>query len=228
MNGMPTVASQDLVIHPRDNDLVSGTHGRGIWIADDITPLQQLTPEILAAPAHLFEQRVATIWEDGSRGGQRGHFWFAGENPPSVMASGAALPRSTVRNTALIAYYLRSAPTAEPTLEISGSEGRTFRTTLPGRAGIHRYRWDLRFTPAAPVAGATPPADAGRGAGRGAGGGGAGAGGRGGRGGGGGGRGGAPAAPLAGPGTYRLTLTVDGQRYHGSLVVRPDPILGGR
>ncbi len=43
MNGMPTVATQDLVIHPRENDLVAGTHGRSIWILDDITPLQQLT-----------------------------------------------------------------------------------------------------------------------------------------------------------------------------------------
>ena len=225
MNGMPTVASQDLVIHPRDNDLVAGTHGRGIWIADDITPLQQLTPEILAAPAHLFEQRVATIWEDRSRGGQRGHFWFAGENPPSVMPSGASLPRASVRNTALIAYYLRSAPTAEPTLEISDSEGRTHRTTLPGRAGIHRYRWDLRFAPATPAA---APAGAGRGAGGGAGA--PGAGGRGGRGGGGGGRGGgaAQSAPMAGPGTYRVTLTVDGQQHRGTLVIRADPVLGGR
>src|SRR4029079_5214879 len=63
MSGMPTVATQDLVIHPRDNDLVAGTHGRSIYIADDITPLQQLTPSVLAAPAHLFEQRATTLWE---------------------------------------------------------------------------------------------------------------------------------------------------------------------
>ncbi|HEX3160498.1 MAG TPA: hypothetical protein VHQ45_18410, partial [Gemmatimonadaceae bacterium] len=44
MNGMPTVATQDLVIHPRDGDLISGTHGRSIYVMDDITPLQQLTP----------------------------------------------------------------------------------------------------------------------------------------------------------------------------------------
>ena len=219
MNGMPTVATQDLVIHPRDNDLIAGTHGRSMFIADDITPLQQLTPEILAAPAHLFEQRVATLWEDGSRGGQRGHFWFGGENPPSVMPSGATLPRAGVRNNALIAYYLKAPPMAEPTLEITDSQGRTHRTTLPGRAGIHRYRWDLRFAPPAAAAAAVP-------------GGAAGAGGRGGRGGGGGGgRGGGqgqPAAPVAGPGTYRLTLTVDGRRYLGTLVIRADPLLGAR
>ena len=144
MNGMPTVATQDLVIHPRDNDLVAGTHGRSIYIADDITPLQQLTPEVLAAPAHLFEQRPTTLWENVSRGGQRGHFWFGGENPPSVMPSGS-LPRGEMSHTALIAYYLRSAPTAEPTLEISDGRGLTQSVTLPGRPGIHRHRWDLRF-----------------------------------------------------------------------------------
>ena len=47
MNGLPTVAVHDLVIHPRDNDLVAATHGRSIWILDDITPLQQLTPEVI-------------------------------------------------------------------------------------------------------------------------------------------------------------------------------------
>ena len=246
MNGMPTVATQDLVIHPRDNDLVAGTHGRSIWIADDISPLQQLTPDVLAAPAHLFEQRAATLWQDGSRGGQRGHFWFGGDNPPSVIPSSATLPRAGIRSTALIAYYLRSPPTSEPTLEISDGRGQTHRVTLPGRAGIHRYRWDLRFTPGAltedqrqritqrfeqltRVSGEDRAdyeaafaryvaarndterrqamqilIDAG----------------------------GAFANEFrgssAGPGTYRLVLTVDGKRYPGTLAVRADPMLGGR
>ncbi|GAG05671.1 unnamed protein product, partial [marine sediment metagenome] len=55
-NNMPTVAVHDLVIHPRDNDLIAGTHGRGIWILDDITPLQQATKKVLEADAHLFER----------------------------------------------------------------------------------------------------------------------------------------------------------------------------
>ena len=45
----PAVAVRDLAIQPRDNDLVLATHGRGIWIVDDITPLRALTPEVLAA-----------------------------------------------------------------------------------------------------------------------------------------------------------------------------------
>ncbi len=246
MNGMPTVATQDLVIHPRDNDLVAGTHGRSIWIADDISPLQQLTSSMLAAPAHLFDQRVATIWEDGSRGGQRGHFWFGGANPPSVMPTSATLPRAGIRNSALIAYYLKAPPAAEPTLEITDGRGQTERVTLPGRAGIHRYRWDLRFSPGALTdeqkqrvvqrfeqqirAGGEDAADfeaalarftaAANDTDR---------------------RaamqillaaGGAFANEFrgasAGPGTYRLVLTVDGKRYRGTLVVRADPMLGAR
>ena len=242
MNGMPTVATQDLVIHPRDNDLVAGTHGRSIFIADDITPLQQLTPEILAQPAHLFEQRTATIWENLSRGGQRGHFWFGGENPPSVVPEGS-LPRSGMSNGAMITYYLKSSPSAPATLEISDGRSLTRMVQLPADVGIRRYRWDLRFTAAnltdaqreaitrrfeqlirangeevatyqeafTQYRAATNDADR---------------------------RkavqvlmeiGGALAndlrGPVAGPGTYRLTLTVDGKKYAGTITVRADPLI---
>ena len=57
-NNMPTVAVHDLMIHPRDNDLIAATHGRGLWIMDDITPLQQLSEKVTTAEAHLFENRT--------------------------------------------------------------------------------------------------------------------------------------------------------------------------
>src|SRR2546426_5023486 len=53
----PNVAVRDLAIHPRDHDLVIATHGRGIWIVDDITPLRELTPETLAKEAAFIEAR---------------------------------------------------------------------------------------------------------------------------------------------------------------------------
>lgn len=143
-SGMPTVATQDLVIHPRDGDLIAGTHGRSLFVLDDITPLQQLTPAVLAQPAHLFTPRTATIWENASRGGQRGHFWFAGENPPTIRNTGS-LPRAGFANGALLTYYLK-APTGGVTLEIAELQGgRTRRVQLPDAAGIQRYVWDLRF-----------------------------------------------------------------------------------
>src|SRR5206468_2965426 len=52
--GLPTVAVHDLVIHPRDRDLVIGTHGRGIYVLD-VAPLEELTPEVLAEEVHLFD-----------------------------------------------------------------------------------------------------------------------------------------------------------------------------
>lgn len=245
MNGMPTVATQDLVIHPREYDLVAGTHGRSIFIADDITPLQQLTPSVLAAPAHLFEQKTATIWENVSRGGQRGHFWYAGENPPTVSPRGS-LPRSGMDNAAMISWYLKAAPSSDPTLEISDGRGLTRTVTLPRTPGIHRYLWDLGFTlttltedqreriarrfeqlirqggeevatyQAAFARYRAATTDVER-------------------------RaasqvliemGGPLASELRGPpavpGTYRLTLTVDGRRFPGSLHVRADPLLNSR
>lgn len=216
MQNMPTVATNDLVIHPRDMDLVAGTHGRSIWIADDITPLQQLTPEVLAAPAHLFEQRHATIWENVSRGGQRGHFWFGGENPPTVEPRGS-LPRAGMTNSAMITYYLKQAPSAPPTLEIADLDGENSVTvTLPTAAGIQRYKWDLRFAaPQTAANAAQGPRGAGQGGGRAGGPGGGAGGGRGQQG------------SVVGPGTYRLTLTVDGRQYHSTLRVRPDPLLEG-
>jgi len=146
-NGFPTVAVQDMVIHPRDNDLVIGTHGRSIWIVDDITPLQQLTDRVRSSEAHLFEQRPATLWENTSRGGQRGHFWFAGENPSTFQSAGD-VPHVAYRNLAQITYYLGKPASSTPTLEISNVARTSVRTVeLERDAGIHRYDWDLQFDP---------------------------------------------------------------------------------
>ncbi|MGH9795810.1 MAG: VPS10 domain-containing protein [Candidatus Acidiferrales bacterium] len=150
INGFPTVAVHDLVIHPRDNDLVAGTHGRGFWVLDDITPLQQLTPEVQAQAAHLFEQRPATIWEDQSRGGVRGHFYFAAPNPPYIPErSEASKVRGRLESGALINYYLRE-PARDVVLTILDEEGNLVRTLdVVGNPGINRAVWDLRAEPSA-------------------------------------------------------------------------------
>src|SRR6185295_10070679 len=62
MNGLPTVRVDDILIHPRDNDLILGTHGRSIWIIDDITALQQMTATVQSTDATLFDIRPATAW----------------------------------------------------------------------------------------------------------------------------------------------------------------------
>jgi photosystem II stability/assembly factor-like uncharacterized protein len=149
INGLPTVAVHDLVIHPRDGDLIAGTHGRGIYILDDITPLEQLTNAVLEAPAHLFANRAATIWEDASRGGVRGHFFFAAENPPYIPKR-ADVVRAKLINGALAHYYLKAKAASAARLEITETSGQRRRTlAVSGEPGIHRALWDLRFDPTA-------------------------------------------------------------------------------
>jgi photosystem II stability/assembly factor-like uncharacterized protein len=67
MSGMPTVRVDDILVHPRDNDLVIGTHGRGIYILDDITALQQLTQKVRDAEVTLLDVRPGTIWLNDPR-----------------------------------------------------------------------------------------------------------------------------------------------------------------
>ena len=145
MEGMPTVSTLDLVIHPRDNDLIAGTHGRGLWVLDDITPLQQLTEDVWEMEAFLFEPAPATLWKNTSRGGQRGHFWFAGQNPPEIEPT-TSVPRAGFRSIALVPYYIRSQAN-EVEIEISDDSGRRHKASVSSTAGIHRYRWDLQFDP---------------------------------------------------------------------------------
>lgn len=203
MNGMPTVAVHDLVVHPRDNDLIAGTHGRGLYVLDDITPLQQLTPEALAAPVHLFDQRTATWWVDRSRGGQVGDGTYAGQNPPSVRASGMAKDRAKVANTPIVTWHLASAPETSVTLEIRSLDGRRVRkVTVPARVGITRFAWDGRFDP--PAGTTPPPAPAGESP--------------------------SPATPrapqgqLAGPGTYTIEMMAGTAHARALLTVREDPL----
>jgi photosystem II stability/assembly factor-like uncharacterized protein len=133
---MPTVAFHDLMIHPRDNDLIAGTHGRGIWILDDISPLQQVTEKILSAEAHLFENgRPGTHWLSLGRGGYgRGNLYFAGENPPF----GAKLY-----------FYLKDKPSGPVEIEITDATGnlKTTYNVKDVEAGINHLLWDMRFDP---------------------------------------------------------------------------------
>ena len=205
MNGMPTVPVHDLIVHPRDGDLIAATHGRSIWILDDITPLQQLRADVLAADAYLFENRVATQWRGISRGATRGHKLFMGRNPLTIQQRPPGNSPSQLVNTAAVNFYLREAPSAPVTLTIRDPRGGlSFETAIEARAGINRYYWPMRFSP--------PEGQGGRRGGRG--------GGRGGRGGGG--RGGF-LGPEAGPGTYLVTLEAAGEAITTSLRVRSDP-----
>ncbi len=130
---LPTVAVDDIVIHPRDLDLLAATHGRSIYILDDIRPLQELTPEVRRKPAHLFSVRSALGryllpgWADWS-----GTAVFRGENPPEG---------------ALINFWIRRYTGDEVKIAITNSKGQPVANlTAPGTPGISRIAWDLKLT----------------------------------------------------------------------------------
>lgn len=142
---MPTVSVYDLQIHPRAHDLIVGTHGRGIWILDDISPLEQLTAEVEGKNIYLFEQKEAVLWMNKSRGGQRGHFWFAGDNPPTIKTT-SSLPRAKFENLAAISFYVGATDIDSLQLEITDyGNQHYFRKMIAVHPGINRYYWDRSY-----------------------------------------------------------------------------------
>jgi hypothetical protein len=142
MNGLPTVRIDDIVIHPRDNDLILGTHGRSIWILDDISPLQQLSDEVAKADATLFRPRAGILWRNDitlarTVGGAK-HFQGANPQPGTALS-----------------YHLKTAATGDVKMTISDVTGKVVREiTGPKEAGLHRLQWNLRGTPPQAPAGA--------------------------------------------------------------------------
>ncbi|HYA64191.1 MAG TPA: glycosyl hydrolase [Candidatus Sulfotelmatobacter sp.] len=131
----PCVSVRDLVVQNRDSDLVVATHGRGIWIIDDITPLRHLTPEVLAEEAGFLpgrpeQQRINTLgggWAEGNAA-------FSGSNPPDGVS---------------ITYYQQKRHIfGRMKLEVFDSEGKLV-DTLPSnnRRGISRVVWNMRLKP---------------------------------------------------------------------------------
>jgi len=152
-NGLPTVRVDDILVHPRDNDLVVGTHGRSIWIIDDITPLQQYTPEVAGGDAYLFDVRPAVQW--------------LSDTQKSVTMGGAkhARGQNPTPGTA-ISYYLPINTDAEVNLTITDMQGQPVRTlTGPGQRGINRVQWNLRGDPPQQEEGAQAQQGGGRGGG---------------------------------------------------------------
>jgi photosystem II stability/assembly factor-like uncharacterized protein len=99
-NNFPTVPVDDIELQARENDLVLATHGRSIWIFDDLTPLEKMDASVTAAQLTLFPPRTANVWHQVSRRWSAGQKMFVAKNPPAG---------------AVINYYLKSAlPRSEP------------------------------------------------------------------------------------------------------------------
>jgi len=228
---LPMVPVDDIVIHPRDNDLILGTHGRSIWILDDITALEQLNDKAVNEDFKLFDIRPAISWRTWNHKASTGHKTFISQNAP---------------NTATIQYYLKNEikdepppAGAQPPAQVTGpggqqippeiaaqfglqvgqqqrttqrvritivdSEGKTVRELNgTGQAGLNRVTWDLRYRSPIP-----PPAPGTGGPGLGFG---AGFGGPGG------------AGSRVDPGTYTVKMKVgDFPEQTKTLVVEEDP-----
>jgi photosystem II stability/assembly factor-like uncharacterized protein len=200
---LPAASMRDLTIH--NDDLIVGTHGRGFWMIDNMTPLRQVSDEVAKANAYLFQPADAYLLTPGNDNGTpMPRDEPIAENPPFG---------------AVIDYYLKGNVSGPVTIEIADPAGEIVRRyssedkpaavnvetlnipaywvrmpeSVSTAAGMHRWIWDLRPTP--------PPRPAGSG-------------------GDGFGRGG---ASLVLPGLYTVKLTVGGKSFTQPLIVRSDP-----
>ncbi len=127
--GLPTAPMHDLVIHPRDRDLVIGTHGRGIYVMD-IWPLESLTPKVAAAAAHLFDVRPAVAFKQRKSTSATDAKGYLAPNPPYG---------------ATIWFHLKSAPAQAPTVTILDREGNKVASVAGAkRSGLQQVVWPLR------------------------------------------------------------------------------------
>ncbi|MEK6405943.1 MAG: hypothetical protein AABN34_03155 [Acidobacteriota bacterium] len=159
-NNVPPVAVRDIVVHPRDNDLIIATHGRGVYILDSATALQEIATA-KANDVFLFDVRQATRYQMWGRDSNLGQRTFTAQNPPSG---------------ALIDYYLKADVNGPIVITVADKSGKTIRTirSTANKAGVNRAVWDLRYDPPTPAPGSGPGGGGGvgRGGGQGAGGGG--------------------------------------------------------
>jgi photosystem II stability/assembly factor-like uncharacterized protein len=172
---LPTVPVDDILIHPRENDLILGTHGRSIWIMDDITALEQLNPSTMDNSVYLFDPRQSVMWRPWNNKPLTSDKAFYGPNPP---------------NGAMINFYLKEPLKERETVSITitdaaGQTVRTVNCTRPNPnpspspqggggfgggggggggfggfgggggqqcnavQGVNRWVWDMRYRPAA-------------------------------------------------------------------------------
>jgi len=133
MSGLPTVPVNDLKIQPRDHDLIAGTHGRSIWIAD-IAPLEQMRDSVIRSATYLFKPKPA--YEFGS--------------PPASQEAAAqqAFQGTNLPYGAALSYRVAPGTKGPVTLAIMSAAGDTLQTVKgPASAGIHTVYWDFRSKP---------------------------------------------------------------------------------
>ncbi|MEL7313165.1 MAG: glycosyl hydrolase, partial [Pseudomonadota bacterium] len=129
---LPRVAVHDIVIHPTEHDLVLGTHGRGVYIIDDLTPLRGITQETIDSNVAILDTRPAPMVLNAQLQTFGAGDSFVGNNPPQA---------------ATIVYYLKKRHLfGDLKAEVFDDEGQLI-ATLPGgkRKGLNRIEWPMRF-----------------------------------------------------------------------------------
>ncbi len=186
-----------ITVQEQFDDLVIATYGRGFWILDDLSAIQKLTPEVLAADAHLFAPRPA--------------YRFRDITPPYGPVTDPTVGQDPAYGAA-INYYLKAAPGGPVTIAVADAQGKVVRTVEgTGRAGLNRVQWNLEYEPTRDVRLRTAPLyatdvplgpDGTR-------------------------PGGQRMTILAPPGVYTVKLSVGGRDFTETLTVKKDPNAGG-
>ena len=228
---LPTVPVDDILIHPRENDLILATHGRSIWIMDDITPLEQMNDAVLASDIHLFDPRRSVQWRTWSNKPLTSDKAFYGQNPPSgaminfyvkePLNQGQNITITVTDAAGAVMRTQNCTRPQPPGSAAQGGQGGLPAGLPPGinpallaqfglggggqcvvNKGLNRWVWDMRQRPA----GAGP-----------------GGGGGGGFGGGGGGFGGANQGFRVDPGTYTVKIKLGDKELSKTVQVIDDP-----
>ena len=124
-SNLPSVAIHDLVIHPRDGDLIAGTHGKSIWILDDISPLRNLNFN----SNKIIPSRESTKWIKINTGRKQPYFEFRGENPPYG---------------AIINFYSKTEIKGKITITNS-SGSNLYKRDISLNNGLNRFIWPFEL-----------------------------------------------------------------------------------
>lgn len=205
-HGVPTVPVRALIVHPRDHDLVVGTHGRAAFILDDVRPLRTVSKALFEKPLHLFE--IPPVYQHETRAAAGYHFpadaMFNGDSRPyGALITYQVIPPTTEQPKTVTQDQSEeeksgtdAGKTQEPqvTIQVIDSTGQVVRNFEgPMHKGINRVVWDLRRD------GWRTPSAAGRT------------------------RGPAPAGPEILPGTYQIKIKAGDHEAIQTVVVLPDP-----
>jgi hypothetical protein len=131
-NNMPATAVHHMELQKQTSDLVMGTHGRGIIIVDDISPLRELNQQVLAKDVHFFKTKPTIIREESGFGGASTEMQFVGPNP---------------NRNVQIPYYLKKRHVfGKMSMEIQDMDGNTMVELTPGKSkGINIVTWNYRI-----------------------------------------------------------------------------------